>query len=87
MDLLEHKTIFLFNPDVTIIAIKLWKVNNFSIDCIVLLTFILFMYWVGTKITYNFGSHFLMFRKFAQLNVVKTHAIGTSQCAYYITRG
>ena len=32
-------------------------------------------------------TRFLMFGKFAQLNVVKSHAIGTSKCAYYITRG
>ena len=28
-----------------------------------------------------------MFRKFAQSNVVKTHVIGTSKFAYYITCG
>ena len=42
---------------------------------------------VESKITLNVWSHFQIFRNFAQLNVVKTHAIGRSKCANYITRG
>ena len=40
------------------------------------------IYWVESKITLNFWSHFQIFRNFAQLNVARTRLEGPSVLHY-----